>query len=387
MTFRAAVVEDAVGPWSKGGREIRYAALMPRLARHGVSVELFTMRWWRTEVPPQGEVRLVAICPLIPMYAGERRSIWQAARFAFGTLRLLSHDFDVLVADQMPILPLFPLRIVAWLKRVKLVVQWHEVWGAEYWHEYLGAAGRVASSLEWCTARLADHVVAGSADVRDRLLAVGVPRDRLSVVPNAIDRHRLEAVSGEPHGAEVVSVGRLIAHKRVDEAIRTVARLRDRGRPTSLTVIGDGPERGGLERLAAELGLTDEVVFAGSPDAQEDVWSWLRGARVLLFPSEREGFGLVPAEALALGTPVVVVDHPRNDATRLVDEGRTGSIVPPDDLDALASAVEHWLDAAIPRTEVTARFWGAHGDLDWDVSAAVLFRDLAALVGDDGAPA
>ena len=147
-----------------------------------------------------------------------------------------------------------------------------------------------------------------------------------------------------------------------------MARLRDRGRPTSLTVIGDGPERGGLERLAAELGLTDEVVFAGSPDAQEDVWSWLRGARVLLFPSEREGFRLVLAEALALGTPVVVVDHPRNDATRLVDEGRTGSIVPPDDLDALASAVEHWLDAAIPRTEVTARFWGAHGDLDWDVS-------------------
>ena len=46
MTPRVAVVEDAVGPWSKGGRETRYAALLPRLAQRGLDVEVFSMRWW-----------------------------------------------------------------------------------------------------------------------------------------------------------------------------------------------------------------------------------------------------------------------------------------------------------------------------------------------------
>ena len=384
MAMRVAVVEDAVGPWSKGGRETRYAALMPRLAKHGMTIELFTMRWWTTEDPRPSDVELVAICPLVPMYAGERRSVWQAARFALGTLRLLSHDFDVVLADQMPILPLFPLRVVAWLKRVKLVVQWHEVWGTAYWHEYLGPAGQVAALLEWCTARLADHVVAGSDEVRERLIELGVPARRLTVVQNAIDRGRLNAFVGTPHAAQLVSVGRLVAHKRVDEALRVVARLRDRGRPTSLTVVGDGPERGRLERLAVELGVGSDVTFLGTVDAQEDVWSWLQAASVLLFPSDREGFGLVPAESLALGTPVVCAGHRRNDATRLVDEGRTGSVVPPDDLDALTAAAEHWLDASVPRAEVAARFWSAHPDLDWDASGAVLAAALTELAGDRG---
>src|SRR6516164_1675430 len=131
MRRRVAVVEDAVGPWSKGGRETRYAALLPRLAARGFEVEVFTMRWWVDQ--PRGEVRYTAICPLVPMYKGERRSVLQAVLFAISTVRLLGRSFDVILADQIPNLHLFPLRVIAWIKKVKLVVQWHEVWGREYW--------------------------------------------------------------------------------------------------------------------------------------------------------------------------------------------------------------------------------------------------------------
>ena len=117
MTRRVAVVEDAVGPWSKGGRETRYAALLPRLARRGLDVEVFTMRWWSD--PPDGDVRYTAISPLVPMYRGERRSILQATLFALSSLRLLRRDFDVILADQIPILHLFSLRMVARIKRVE----------------------------------------------------------------------------------------------------------------------------------------------------------------------------------------------------------------------------------------------------------------------------
>jgi glycosyltransferase involved in cell wall biosynthesis len=370
------VVEDAVGPWSKGGRETRYSALLPRIARRGLDVEVFTMRWWSH--PPTGVVRYTAICPLMPMYRGERRSILQATVFALSSLRLLGRDCDVIVADQMPILHLFPLRLVARIKGVELVVQWHEVWGHEYWRNYLGGAGLVASMLEGLSARLADRIVAVSEEVREGLHSIGADPGRIVVVPNALDLARLDAVAPLDRALQLISVGRLISHKRVDEAIRVVAHLRDAGRSASLVVVGDGPERASLERLVAELGLEECVEFLGTLESVEDVWSWLGAAQVFVCPSDREGFGLAVAESLALGTPVVCVDHPRNHSTPLVDDGVTGSVVRPDDPEALAEAVAHWLEVRTTRADVSASFRRAHAKLDWDASAAVLAELLGA---------
>jgi glycosyltransferase involved in cell wall biosynthesis len=375
MTPRVAVVEDAIGPWSKGGRETRSTALLPRLARLGCDVEVFTMRWWTD--PPTGEVRYTAICRAVPMYKGARRSIFHAVLFAASTLRLLGHGFDVIVADQIPILQLVPLRVVAWIKRIKLVVQWHEVWDREEWRDYLGATAWLAAALERVAMQLADQIVAVSEDVRDRLESTGVDPTRLAVVPNAVDRARLEAVLPREHAVQLITVGRLVAHKRVDDAIRVVGQLRARGRPVSLVVIGDGPERERLEGLAATLGLEECVEFAGTLDADEDLWSWLKAAKVFVAPSDREGFGLAVAESMALGTPVVCVAHPRNDARHLVDDGVTGSVVPPNDLRALADAVDHWLCENASHAELSSCFWEAHPDLDWDASAAGLAELLS----------
>jgi glycosyltransferase involved in cell wall biosynthesis len=370
MTRRVAVVEDAVGPWSKGGRETRYAALLPRLVRQGLDVEVFTMRWWTD--PPTGAIRHTAICRLLPMYKGQRRSVLHAVVFAVSTLRLVGRDLDVILADQMPIVHLVPLRVVAWIKRVRLVVQWHEVWGVEHWRAYLGIVGPLAAMLERAVARLADEIVAVSEETRGRLEGIGVDPDRLVVVPNAIDRSRLDAVEPVDHDVQLVSVSRLVVHKRVDEAIGVVKALRERGRAVTLVVIGDGPERSSLERRAAALGVGASVQFAGTLEADEDVWSWVRAAQVFVFPSDREGFGLAVAESLALGTPVVCVDHPSNDARGFIDDGVTGSVVPPEDPDGFARAVESWLDARADPADVSASFWRAHADLDWDASAASL---------------
>ena len=58
-------------------------------------------------------MRYHAVSRLVPLYVGERRSILQAVLFSLGCLRLLGHQFDAIEADQMPYLPLFPLRLVA----------------------------------------------------------------------------------------------------------------------------------------------------------------------------------------------------------------------------------------------------------------------------------
>jgi alpha-1,6-mannosyltransferase len=105
-------------------------------------------------------------------------------------------------------------------------------------------------------------------------------------------------------GAGLVVVARLTAQKRVQLAIDALAHLRACGREVPLTIVGDGPERAALERRAAGQGVGHLVRFAGAVAPQE-VPRLLARADLMLFPAQGEGFGLVAAEALMAGVPVV----------------------------------------------------------------------------------
>jgi glycosyltransferase involved in cell wall biosynthesis len=98
----------------------------------------------------------------------------------------------------------------------------------------------------------------------------------------------------------------------------------------------------------------------------------------VLAPSVREGFGLVVAEALALGTPVVCAVHPENESTKLVAPS-TGSLVEAFSAVALADGAEYWLNDDSPRAGRISTFLEAHGELSGDAmssSYAEVFRSL-----------
>lgn len=105
-------------------------------------------------------------------------------------------------------------------------------------------------------------------------------------------------------GGGAVVVARLIPQKRVGLAIETVAFLASCGHDLPLTIVGDGPERSALERLADKLGVAPFISFTGAV-ASIEVPSYLAHADLMIFPAQGEGFGLVAAEALMAGVPVV----------------------------------------------------------------------------------
>ena len=105
-------------------------------------------------------------------------------------------------------------------------------------------------------------------------------------------------------GGGAIVVSRLTAQKRVSLAIETVAFLASCGHEMPLTVVGDGPDRAALERLADRLGITSFVRFTGAVPSAE-VPNYLARADLMIFPAQGEGFGLVAAEALMAGVPVV----------------------------------------------------------------------------------
>ena len=134
----------------------------------------------------------------------------------------------------------------------------------------------------------------------------------------------------------VTAIGRLSVEKGMIDLVEAFAHVR---RPNARLVIGgEGPERGRIEARIAALGLGDRVRLLGQVDPIEHY----RRARVIAIPSRTEAFGLVVAEALAHGLPIVATDC--DEPRQILGAGRWGRIVPIGDPKAMARGIEAALD-------------------------------------------
>lgn len=130
------------------------------------------------------------------------------------------------------------------------------------------------------------------------------------------------------------TLGRLHVNKGIDVMLRALAILRERGLDARLRIGGDGPLRAELEALTRELGLAAAVDFVGWV---ADAADFLHGLDLFVLPSRVEPFGLVVAESMAAGAPIVAtgIDGPKE----ILQDGALGTLCAPDDPAALAAAV------------------------------------------------
>jgi glycosyltransferase involved in cell wall biosynthesis len=246
-------------------------------------------------------------------------------------------------------------------------------------------------ALGWLTARAADRVLAPSAATAAELrrdYGVG----QVAVVPNALaeageagadgadaaaaGREGPEAgadgpgAGGEDEPGYLLVVGRLRIRKGVDVLLAAMPELLRRHPAARLLIAGDGEHRAALEREAAALALGAAVSFLGRADAAR-VRRLLRGAAALVVPSTYEGMPLVVLEAMEASVPVVasrVAGIPE-----VVDDGRTGWLVPPEEPARLAAALAAALDdpgaaarrGAAGRRLLAERFRPVHAARRW----------------------
>jgi glycosyltransferase involved in cell wall biosynthesis len=337
---RLAFVSDAVYPFNPGGKERRLHEVATRLARRGHEVHIFTMNWWGG---PRHIVRdgmhFHALIGYRPLYRGARRSTTQALLFGLATLKLARWRFDAVDVDHMPFFPLFAMRLVCWARRTRFVATWHEVWGRHYWVDYLGRVpGCIAYLVERFAVAMPDEIVAVSPHTARRLRQRLRATCPVTTVPLGVDLERLDAVApAVDRRPDVLFAGRLLANKNVDLLLAAVRRAGGRLPGLRCLVVGEGPERERLERLAVALRGDHHVEFSDFLPG-DDIYRVMKAAGVLVLPSSREGFGLVVVEASACGTPVVTVRHPDNAAAALVASGVNGVVSEPDP-DALADAI------------------------------------------------
>ncbi|PYI56486.1 glycosyltransferase family 4 protein [Paenibacillus flagellatus] len=176
--------------------------------------------------------------------------------------------------------------------------------------------------------------------------------DAIGVIPNGFDERRFRPVPHDNAVPQLISVCRLVPAKGLDVLLRACSELKRRGHPFVLHLIGDGPIREELERLAVELNIYEETIFYGYMLHPEEFMPFFD---VFVLPSRAEAFGSVFAEAALCCLALVGTDV--GGVAEQIDDGVNGLLVPVDDVAALADALEKVMSDPTYRYHMARSAW------------------------------
>lgn len=237
--------------------------------------------------------------------------------------------------------------------------------------------------------RRAHRVVCVSDGLRADLVEAGVRPERVVRIYNPVVGPWIgEACRIRPDhpwfaegaGTEViVAVGRLFHEKGHDVMLEAMSQI-TRTRPSvRLVVLGEGPRRADLTALRARLGLDDFVEFAGF---RPNPYAYLAAAAAFVMPSRWEGLPTALIEALACGIPAISTDCPSG-PREILQDGRAGVLVPPEDPDALAEAVLRVLEDGALRRKLVEEGRRRSNDFSVEASAGAFARLFEQAAGGD----
>lgn len=159
------------------------------------------------------------------------------------------------------------------------------------------------------------------------------------IITGSVNLNRFRPDPSEQPVYGVITACRMDPVKRLDVLLGAVAEVRCEHPDIRAAILGDGPERAGLEALAKQLGVDDCVDFLGK---QQDVESYYRRSKLFLMPSDDEGLAIALAEAMATGLPGIVSNV--GDLGELVKDRRNGLLLEPGSVPAFAEAIGELLN-------------------------------------------
>lgn len=296
---------------------------------------------WLNEIPHTAQLH--ALSERRPV-GGLRQLVW-AAQMAPRFRAVLSHGCDLVLTflwlpTLVAALAMRPLRSAPPL-----------VWSIQSDLEQAFRLRRTGDLRRWLVTNTAvpkvQHYIAITPGLSTRSQQLlNINSSMVSVIPNSIDTARIDALLVQPVDIpskqapiRIVSVGRLHPQKSMDVLLRAIATLHGQGYSLECYIIGEGEERLRLQVLTTEMGLDDIVNF---PGYSANPYAWMQSADLFVLASSWEPFGIVLAEAMAVGLPIVTTDT--DGAQAVIDPGTDGLITPVGDPDLLAKAISSLID-------------------------------------------
>ncbi len=235
--------------------------------------------------------------------------------------------------------------------------------------------------------KAAHRVSAVSAALKQKMVRLGVPENKIVVIPSGIDFNRFSpaerdvcrqklGLTIEAQEKTVLFVGHLVKVKGVEYLLHAIALMKEKASfPCRVFLIGEGDLRSDLERLVRRLNLTDCVFFQG-PKRHHEIPIWIGASDLLVLPSLQEGLPNVVLEALACGRPVVASNV--GGIPEVVSEARdNGMVCPPGNPQILSEALLKVLQKAYLPESIQS----AIRHLTWGFVAERYYRELSVIAG------
>jgi len=372
--MRLAVITETFYPF-EGGSSKRYLEVLKRLSKRGYEIDLYTVRLsreWKIKENIEG-INVLRTKQVMENYITRNgfRSISKVFLFSIlSRMKVMQNNYDIIEVNHCPIFPVLSFWPKSGRKR-PLSTTFHEVWHSQ-WYNYVPNPkllyAPLGLGLEKIYVKVPDIAIAVSKTTAERLVSLlGINKDIVRVIPNGVDHNIFNEINLDKDESRIIYVGRLNPHKKVEWLIEAFAILSKEFSGLHLDIVGDGPYRRFYEEYVKKKGVSGNVTFYGKVDYRTLVML-LKRAYIYVLPSIREGQSITTLEAMAAGTPQIVVEYDGNGAADLVRESESGIIAKPfpksiaDSIRILLEDRDLWLKF---------RSRGLHyvRQYDWDIAA------------------
>lgn len=245
-------------------------------------------------------------------------------------------DFDVYAPQQF--FPIPPLWLSQKIRGKPIVATIHDVY-RDMWVRRDGFRAQLMSVFERILLKLHySRIITVSNSTKEKLTSSGIPSQKIDVIYNGINVGEYDKVKAKKSPKpRIIFTGRLVGYKNVDDLIRAFSKL---STEAELYIVGEGPERGKLQRLSRKLGIQDKVTFTGFISEEEKI-KLLKSSHALVLPSSTEGFGISVIEAMAAKTPVIVSNI--SALKEVVGDGEVGLVFELKNAEDLTDKLDHLL--------------------------------------------
>jgi glycosyltransferase involved in cell wall biosynthesis len=360
-----------LGVW--GGGEKQFYEISRRVAKRGHDVAVLTCRFPGQpieDIIDGVKVRRVGLTRE-PWTGGARKTLLPILSYILKTATLaLRLNPDVVHCNTY--FPVYPGEVATRLKGTPLVSTFHDIYGLRGWIESQKSAvwgffGHLATII--ATRIPHSKIISVSPQCKRKLVDLGVPENKITVIPNGVDIKLFDSVRVEKVPHQILYVGRLVNFKHVDWLIEALAHVLREVSDAKLKIVGQGPERGNLESLVRKLSLQDKVTFTGTTPTYEAVARYYNESEVFVLPSTVEGEAIALKEAMTARLPVIAMNVAGSGVLSLVQEGENGFLLEPRRPELIANRLVQLLQDEKLRKEMGETGRKFVEKYDWDIIA------------------